>query len=253
MHETHPIFRQPDDENTKVWRYMDFTKLVSLVDSRRLFFSRADRLGDPFEGSWPRINVQARSYIPESIPAEYRDKFAQSMDNMGELNKHWPRYNAVSCWHINEHESAAMWKLYLKSDEGIAVQSTYERLKASIIDEDKVYIGVVNYIDYENECIDAGNLLSPFVHKRKSFEHEREVRALVTKWPVGDGEMGMDFTKEIIQDGMRVRVDVERLIERIYIAPSAPRWFADLVRALIQRYGYSFEVVQSRLDDRPIF
>jgi hypothetical protein len=91
MHEAHPIFRQPDDENTKVWRYMDFTKLVSLVDSRRLFFSRADRLGDPFEGSWPRINVQARSYTPESIPAEQRYKFAQSMANRGELNKHWPR------------------------------------------------------------------------------------------------------------------------------------------------------------------
>ena len=24
---------------------------------------------------------------------------------------------AVNCWHLNEHESAAMWKVYLKSNE----------------------------------------------------------------------------------------------------------------------------------------
>ena len=35
---------------------------------------------------------------------------------------------AVNCWHINEHESAAMWDLYLKSNEGIAIQSTYQKL-----------------------------------------------------------------------------------------------------------------------------
>jgi hypothetical protein len=48
-------------------------------------------------------------------------------------------------------------------------------------------------------------------------------------------------------------VDVERLIHRIYVAPSAPNWFADLVQALIHKYGYDFEVVHSKLDDKPLF
>ena len=60
------------------------------------------------------------------------------MADMGKINKHWPKYNAINCWHMNDHESAAMWKLYLKSNEGIAVQSTYETLRDSIIDEEKV-------------------------------------------------------------------------------------------------------------------
>jgi len=154
---------------------------------------------------------------------------------------------------MNEYESAAMWKLYLKSDEGIAVQSIYSKLRDSFIDEEKVYMGIVKYIDYDRELIGRGNSFSPFVHKRKSFEHEREVRAIVTKYPTGDGTAGIDFKQETIVAGLKIKVDVERLIERIYIAPSAPGWFADLVRTLVQKYGYSFEVAQSRLGDQPVY
>ena len=144
-----------------------------------------------------------------------------------------------------------MWKLYLKSDEGIAVQSSYRKLRDSIIDDEKIYLGLVKYIDYETEWIQVGNVLSPFVHKRKSFEHEREIRAIVVKWPIG--EKGLDFDRETISHGVKIRVDIERLIERIYVAPSSPEWFADLVRGLVRKYGYDFEVVHSNLDAQPLF
>lgn len=251
MYEAHPVFVQPENEHIKVWRYMDFTKLVSLIDSRRLFFTRADKFEDPFEGSWPRTNVLARQQIPEEIPEAAREAFAMQMASMSEFNKKWPKFSAINCWHMNEHESAAMWKLYLKSDEGIAVQSTYHKFRSSIIDDEKVYVGVAKYIDYETEWIDAGNLLSPFVHKRKSFEHEREIRALVIKFPSGDN--GMDFDQETIDYGLKIKVDVERLIEKIYVAPSSPAWFAELVRAVVQRYGYDFQVVQSKLNEQPVY
>jgi hypothetical protein len=251
MYEAHPIFIQPQNENSKVWRYMDFTKLVSLIDSRRLYFTRVDKFGDPFEGSWPRMNVIARQQIPDSIPEEGRDNFIKSMENMREFSKNWPRYNAINCWHLNEHESAAMWKLYLKSDEGIAICSSYAKLKRCLIDEDTIFLGVVKYIDYETEWIQDGNVLAPFVHKRKSFEHEQEIRALIAKWPVGEHEL--DFTKETISHGVQIKVDIETLIERIYIAPSSPAWFADLVKAIVNRYGYTFEVVHSRLYEQPVF
>lgn len=111
---------------------------------------------------------------------------------------------------------------------------------------------MVKYLDYEVEHINPGNFLSAFVHKRKSFEHEREVRALVIKWPP-KGDSGFDFTQERIPDGIKIRIDIERLFERIYVAPSAPDWFAELVRAVVQRYGYAFEVIQSKLDEQPLF
>ncbi|MDQ1391242.1 MAG: hypothetical protein QOF30_219, partial [Acidimicrobiaceae bacterium] len=46
----HPVFVTPSDETT-LWRYMDLPKFVSLLEKGALFFSRADKLGDPYEGS----------------------------------------------------------------------------------------------------------------------------------------------------------------------------------------------------------
>jgi hypothetical protein len=248
LYEPHPTFVQPDNLDIKVWRYLDFTKLVSLVDSRRLYFTRADKFADPFEGSWPKINVAARQNVPDEIPKEGRESFQKEMSKLGLFTKSLVKHNAINCWHMNEHESAAMWELYLKSDEGVAVQSTYRKLRDSFIDDEKVYVGVVRYIDYEKEWIDAGNLFGPYVHKRKSFEHEREVRALVAQWP-----KRFDAEQETIGHGVKIRVDIERLMERIYVAPTAPSWFAELIQAVIQRYGYGFEVAQSQLNVEPVY
>lgn len=54
MYKEHPVFQQPNNENIKIWRYMDFTKFMSLLDTKKLFFTRADKFEDPFEGSWPK-------------------------------------------------------------------------------------------------------------------------------------------------------------------------------------------------------
>lgn len=251
MFELHPTFIEPEDENIKIWRYLDFTKLISLLDSRRLYFTRCDKFDDPFEGSWPKPNVEARKFVPEDLPEEEQVKHLEAMNRMGDINKNWPRYMAVNCWHANEHESAAMWKLYLKSDEGIAIQSTYNRYKKSIIDDEKVLIGQVRYIDYEKDGIDASNILGPFVHKRKSFEHEREIRGLVSKWPIS-GE-SLDFTEETIDHGLQIKVDIETLIERIHVAPTAPGWFTSLVDNATKRYGYNFEITQSQLKNKALF
>jgi hypothetical protein len=87
MYEPHPILLQPDQPSVKVWRYMDFTKLVSLIDSRRLFFPRTDQLGDPFEGSWPRINVHGRKL----------DGPPERLQQLSKVMARWPKYAAINC------------------------------------------------------------------------------------------------------------------------------------------------------------
>lgn len=251
MFTLHPEFIQPANEDIKIWRHLDFTKLLSLIDSRQLYFSRADKFDDPFEGSWPRLNVEARKYIPESISDEVgRNKYEAAVNTLPEIFKNWRRCIAINCWHANEHESVAMWKLYLKSNEGIAIQSTYKKFKNCILDAENVYIGKVKYIDYEIDVINANNILSPFNHKRKSFEHEKEIRGLIIRWPK---EEPFSFTKDTIDDGLTISVNLEMLIEKIYISPYAPARFKDLVGGVIKRYGYGFEIVQSELNKDPLF
>ena len=41
MYKEHPAFNPPTDDAV-LWRYMDFTKFASLLESSALFFVRAD-------------------------------------------------------------------------------------------------------------------------------------------------------------------------------------------------------------------
>ena len=53
-----------------LWRYMSYTKFVSLLTKNALFFSRADKLGDPFEGSLSPINIASRPEMYKGKPED---------------------------------------------------------------------------------------------------------------------------------------------------------------------------------------
>jgi hypothetical protein len=114
---------------------MDFTKFVSLLEQSELFFARADKLGDIFEGAYPKENVQQRAIkyqeMFEQLPRSVRrDLNLGNRDKVSSQFFKKLRYHIfINSWHESQHESAAMWRLYLKSNEGIAIQSTFGRLK----------------------------------------------------------------------------------------------------------------------------
>ncbi len=54
---------------------------------------------------------------------------------------------------MNNYESAAMWDLYLKNGDGIAIQTTVLNFKNSLdVTDETIYLGEVNYIDYTEEA-----------------------------------------------------------------------------------------------------
>jgi hypothetical protein len=250
MIKEHYVFRPPQNEEIKIWRYMDFTKLISLVESESLYFSRSDMFEDPFEGSYTRETL---NFVKEAFfynaQQEGNPEVKKAFENYSESNRLLAQRVAINCWHMNDHESAAMWSLYLKSSEGIAIQSTYSRLKHSIIDDKEIYLGVVKYIDYENEKFNPGNMFNPFLHKRKSFEHEKELRCLYHK-PISIKKGTIDRP---IENGISIKVDLVGLIEKIHVAPYAPYWFSDLVKKVLKRFNYNFTVVQSEMNKTPLF
>jgi len=241
MYEEHPIFEKPSDENATIWRYMDFTKFVSLLDRQSLFFARADTMPDPFEGSYSKETVRLRPVRHRGIPKE-------ALDKMAVFSREIRRFTLLNCWHISENESAAMWKLYLKTDEGVAIRSTFRRLADSlrVCAEHTVYVGKVKYIDYETEWLPEGNSFYPFLHKRRSFEHERELRAVIQEPPFV--EMGrvpdsrIDLTQPTPDAGAYVSIDVDLLVERVFVSPTAPAWFHELVSSVVRKYGLDKEV-----------
>ncbi len=223
---------------------MDLTKLLSILENRKLYFPRSDQFEDPFEGAWSKagVNLLRDSEKNGGLPPEAVEQLISHSDVM-------KKKMFVSCWFASEHESAAMWKLYLQSNEGVAIRTDFsslcEPLEASAL---KIRTTMVNYIDYENQVIPFTNLFFPFVCKRLSFSHENEFRAIV--WSEED------VNKSQIDDrakSVQVEIDPEKIIKSIYVSPSAPDWFGDLVIQLLQRYGLNIDVEVSNLYRRPVY
>jgi len=252
MYKTHPQFKPPDDETTTIWRYVAISKFTSMLATSSLWFARADQFKDAFEGSSPRKNVEARQ-PPSYLSTKDASTFRNLMENTAWVKQHWVRYIAINCWHMNVTESTAMWDLYLpQTKDGIAVQSTFKNFKDSLRTEESVYIGTVKYIDYEHQVIECESILTPFLHKRKAFEHEKELRAIIVR-PPPPGPKGLDFGVETIERGIPVSVDLKLLISKVYIPPHATTDLEANIKSVIRKYGFNFEIESSGLDEEPKF
>lgn len=249
-YDEHPLFRAPDPVDSVIWRYLDFTKFVSMLNDRTLHFARADLLGDRFEGSFPQQQVGLRGLVwaRRVDPAQAKWITEQQSQFARALTK----YTYVNCWNVGEHESAALWSMYARPDAGLAIRSTFKRLTDSLrpYKDHQVHVGLVNYIDYRTDYLPEGNTLYPFLHKRRSFDFEREVRAVIqdlTPWPDRGDDPGEGAPS------IKVLVSPMDLIERVHVAPTAPAWFRELVESVTRRYEYGLEVRQSDLAGDPVY
>lgn len=220
------LFTSPDDKNIKLWRYMDFTKFVYMLEHKALFFPLVDKLGDPYEGELSRGNKKWRSFVYSR--AKKKRNFEALENEISERRKSI----YINCWHMNKIESAAMWKLYSKSNEAICVQTTFHSFVYAL--HDFIKVGQVKYIDYENEWIPEDDVYYPFIYKRNSFSHEHELRALIDLTKKDE----IDLSKiEITKTGIWVPVNLYKLVHNIYLAPDSPDWFKTLVEKVIVTYG----------------
>ena len=242
--------------DAKLWRYQDFAKFVSLLDSKRLFFTRADSFEDPFEcargfnfqkdaiyaedETYLRLKVATQLKNGENAsPSEAEIETALAEEKESYLKKQEEKRKNffVSCWHENQRESEGMWKLYTSAlSQGVAVQTTTERL-CYALRNDSFEIGKVNYITYDKPLKDDQK---PVWYKRDSFIHENEIRAVVTD--IGCADIGK-----------LIPVDIDTLIENVYVSPTSAPWLVSLVKSVMLKYGIDKPVRYSRLNDIPVF
>ncbi|WP_053485635.1 DUF2971 domain-containing protein [Lysinibacillus sp. FJAT-14745] len=229
------------DGSSSIWRYMNLSKFLSLIDSQVLYLSKPQYFRDPFEGAFSERDLihllgEPPTYIPD-ILMDYNPQ----REELIKKNKTLLQYVGVSCWHMNDVESAAMWDLYLSSSEGLAIKTTIDSLYDSVQPHKNVYIGKVQYIDY-NKDMASKNIFETLFYKRKSFEHEHEVRLIAL-----EDDENPSFDKA----GVELSVDLNRLIEEIYIHPNAPKWFFKAVEGLLLTYEIKKPLKQSTLYTSP--
>ncbi|MHC9057779.1 hypothetical protein [Pantoea sp. y20] len=236
---------------------MDFTKYVSLISSSALYFARSDTFEDVFEGAkgYEKNKGKWDSYylnffrgvvtnLPDGVKSTLSTDEIESQANkifneMNEGSLRARKRTFISCWHENEHESEAMWRLYSKVwDNAIAIKTSYGSLYKALGSDYSISIGRVEYIDLRKNY--AG-INEAFWRKRKSFEHEREVRAIKYE------------DQSFERNGLSLSCDLNLLIEDVFISPKAPEWFRGLVNEINKKYSVTARVSPSELDETPFF
>jgi hypothetical protein len=266
----HPVFVLPGNESLSAWRYMDLWKFISLLENKALYFIRGIYLRelDSYEGTLPKPN---QSFTPEEL---FEKMFGRPLDiKMFSRNFTPERFlesymtyregiqvsALVNCWSLNQYESMGMWNGFASGEQSIAIRSSVSKLKkcfGKYIDYN-VYVGQVSYIDYELEEIGPSNYMKPLMHKTKYYESEKEVRCIINDDDdisfIPEDEPSTFFYEQegvVYSRGFNVDVDLDILIEQIYISPKAPKGFQSAVRYILDNYGMEdIEIIPSAINN----
>lgn len=244
---------------SKLWRYMDLPQLLVILQRKELHFSNIATFEDKHEGvhnSFGQNDYFDLSNDGKLVRLDARPEDNRALRNTEELKSFMrPLHEAsvmgtgVSCWRISNHESFTMWRNYVRSDSGVAIETTVGDLMASI-DTAEYYLayGKMKYINYEASKIPLSPLYMPFFHKRLYFEDEQEFRVICHTVNKKHDQVGLlpENLEAIPIGGVNLGLDVKKLIKRIWISPHAVSWFGGLVRDVVHHsYGLDVEITES--------
>jgi len=251
---------------TKLWRYMSLDKLVDLLSTGELFFTPLAFLvaTDPFEGYLPEVAMEADSEIWRPVISDFELAIAQLEDHsrkeleekLRSMKAAPKRYfqsihqcTAVSCWHKNDGESEAMWRLYADNGKAVAIETNVEALNESIRarqSEHRVHIYPVRYLDFfdktlkPTDCVVEGHR-APLL-KRRSYQHENEVRAFIGRVPNTPQESAdIEFWRPT---PVRLPLDTRVLVRCVHISPYSGEPFGSSVTKVCELFGLPGSIVE---------
>jgi len=229
MHMKPRIEYDPLIEGATFRRYLDLTKFLDLLRSRSLYFRRADRLPDKFEGALPPY-IRRAKYDADDFIRKVRE------------------YSYINCWTLGADDNMALWHLYSSASTGVSITCTLERLIQSCrnwTEEELIEIFKVKYIDhFKNPDMIIGTYSDPLRYKHKAYLYEGEVRIVVCK-------INQRKLEQTMPEGIRLPVELNDFIHSIVVGPEAESWFYELVSDMTERYGLNVPVSRSELTYLP--
>ena len=186
-----PETPKPD---VKIWRYMEIARLMEIIITGKIYLPNVSAFRDNHEHRVQAQIIEKISFGLGSTESErYRD---ESKDIISKA--------VVSCWHESDHESIAMWRIFTQGGCGAAIQTTVQGLRESLQTNQTVAIRRVQYIDYDREIPNLNSGFATLLSKRRMFDFEREIRAIVLN--------------DEPQPHAKIPVNTEKLIEKIHLA-----------------------------------
>lgn len=256
MYSKHLSLRTPAGK-ARLWRYLDLSEFLWLLFARALYFACLTEFDDKWEGKLTAATVEALKhavYIPHIMQSQEETSEERALLLLRKSMRATQLIYGISCWHLNDVESVAMWKLYTHGKDGVAIQTTVSRLKDCLSHEPRtIFIGEVNYDDHEAcdpaTVTDMSSLrrqyFQPLATKRRSFRHESEVRVILERMR-GKGRDEFNGLLDS-KSGESISVDLPTLIERIVVAPDYPRWAIESLQQQVSAAGLQIKIETSDL------
>lgn len=249
--QTAPVFF-PED-NYQVAKYMDLTKFASLLSLKSLFFCRLDKLEDHFEGTTSKPNFERRKKLYETLHFRSpklrklsKEEIEKNVKEHYEADEKVKALKCVCCWNKFDSESAALWKIYSDFHKGILIKSNTNKIITAFENtKEELSLSEIKYIDYNNDYMPDGNTMYPVIHKHKAYTFEEELRLIYTvKFGVG---LNYDWTKEKINEGKYIKVDLNELIDEIVVSPYAAEWYIELIQDMCNKFDLKIKINKSEL------
>ena len=236
MYKKFSRLKEPQNSRQKLWRYLKYARLIELINEGFLYFAHITNLNDKWEGL---LTNKTKEKLFREEYAKCKDA-ERARSATEEYEKHKDAFY-INSWHMNDDESYLMWKVY--GDSGCAIQTNYERLTASFDGESPEINGhVINYIDYERDHFDIGNTFYSVSYKDIPYKDEKEFRLLYWKLHLPNQKLPAD------EKGVKVNIDVNMLIDNIYINPTNKIEISELER-LVKNKNIDCEIKYSKIKD----
>lgn len=242
------VSEEPVPDSTIIWRYSKFERFRSILETHSLWFSRPFVFEDQWEGQFPPSYLRGTRQYAKDSGISF-DEFEPELRNRLLLHRY---AHFVSCWHISDHESEAMWKFYAPAGSAIAIQSQVGDVKECLRPHSS---GAVIYYDPSHDIL-CQSIFGPrdILFKRSQFAWEREYRFWFDDDElIGRIEAGQEFREEHLSRGQRVDIsDMQRLIHKIVVAPGASDVSIKSVENACAKHGkpWLWNVIERSTADR---
>jgi len=220
-----------------VRRHLDLAKYLDLLVSRKMYFRRADKFSDKFEGVMPagmRKAIMASG--PKDSPAWIDPDTWDSRTRVG---------NYLNCWNLSSRDNMALWQLYGGASSSVVITSTVKQLVTTAIRWNRdVFIQKVQYIDhFKNPDMIVGHWHDLLRYKHEAYQFEEELRFVIP-------QQGQGWEANPVEIRLPVD-DLNGLIRSVVVAPEAKPWFFDLIKDVTEKYGVTRPVHRSKLSFMP--
>jgi len=220
MYKDHKGLGKPNPDQV-IWHYFSLVKFLWFLDKSSLYLCRHDKFDDHSEGS---LSVMDKQFFERKYPAVAD---FMSGDKAG-------CYYSCS-WTKSDVDEYVLWNTFSSLKDGVAIQTKVQNLIDSLdsSDERPIYLSDVQYINYNDKSTFQKtawrvNSLAPHFSKREYFKSEKELRMMYVD-PYGK------FDDSPI--GIEVQVNMQRLIEKVYVAPFSYPWLKEIVSNMLEKYS----------------